>query len=73
VCQKGVGEMEKGLKPCPFCGDVNDLEYESWNAWYFSEGLDEDISVRCANCGAFGPPCNTTNEAREAWNERKAQ
>ena len=51
-------------KPCPFCGEKEDEEYE----W---EMCMDDISIRCLNCGALGPPCSTLNEARKSWNERK--
>jgi len=54
-------------KPCPFCGydEQSDLEvirfsdidlYDDPNSQYYSDMY----FVRCAGCGAMGPPMDTT-------------
>ncbi len=54
------------LKPCPFCGE-NEQEIIELGL-----GGTEDwaIYVRCEYCGAFGPPADSRQGAKETWNER---
>lgn len=52
------------LKPCPFCGNTEDLEiYEEW-----PDATGISIKVICYDCEADGPVANTEEEAIEAWN-----
>lgn len=59
--------MSEELKPCPFCG--NKVVYKR----QFSESLFGAIwnwNVKCFNCIAEGPICDTEQEAISAWNRR---
>lgn len=55
------------LLPCPFCGEEKELrehrDREESTRW-------EGVYVRCDNCGAIGPECDTWPKARAAWNKR---
>ena len=53
--------MANKLKPCPFCGNKENLELELWV-----------ISLRlfCPSCGCHGPTGGTKQEAIGAWNRR---
>jgi len=53
------------LKPCPFCGENEQriIELES-------EVVEWAIYIRCEYCGALGPPADSSQGAKEAWNER---
>lgn len=55
-------------KPCPFCGERNDLEYEFAGSGGY---------IKCITCGAMGPdderaqdPECDIDAAFEAWNKR---
>jgi len=53
------------LLPCPFCGEnEQEIWYHKIHEW------DEQVSIRCEHCGVIGEPCNTRQQAREAWNTR---
>ena len=60
------------LKPCPFCGETNDFDYQ-----YGTEDREgTPINIYCATCGAAGPWCYTpdteiTQFADREWNTRK--
>ena len=59
----GLVEKEKGLKPCPFCGERKLAPRLSYGKY----------KVRCTKCATvYGPAGNTPDEARELWNRRKA-
>ena len=73
MCNESENEgevMEINWQPCPFCGEVQELE------------IGEDVSefsnhseyfVRCCNCGSRGPENSVSpNKAIELWNERSA-
>lgn len=49
------------LKPCPFCGTVEDLS------------MDDSEVVLCYGCYCSGPEGVGDVTAREAWNARKAE
>jgi len=54
------------LKPCPFCGEneqrIMELGLEDAPNW--------GIYVYCEYCGALSPPADSSQGAKEAWNER---
>lgn len=50
------------LNPCPFCGDKK-IEI----VWY---SLHKSCSVLCTRCKADIAPCQTEEQAAEAWNRR---
>lgn len=62
--------MTELLKPCPFCGDEAELQWDG-------EGPDqnhfsEDWSVACVHCGASQMVDLTTSaKAVSAWNTRR--
>jgi len=49
------------LKPCPFCGSVEDLTYM------------DDHCVDCLNCGASGPMADGQRSTAEEWNNRECE
>jgi len=52
------------LKPCPFCGEKEELTVEYDDRCYY---------VRYSNCSARGEEASSTKEyAIKAWNTRKA-
>lgn len=58
-------DMNKDLKPCPFCGQDDSISIGKYQCvgkwWYF---------VECTNCTGNGPVGNTEQAAADAWNER---
>lgn len=52
--------------PCPFCGG-RDCSVATWDV-----GKGVMYYVNCNVCGAEGAPCETMQEAAEAWNRRAA-
>lgn len=58
--------MQK-LKPCPFCGEKDNLSIRKWSGW-------NNHFVRCESCFAIVPDPSATDftkkEAIEAWNRR---
>jgi len=54
--------MPNKLKPCPFCGEENNLKIIDVNNWF--------VSVECQNCGAMVPTEISDKEATEVWNRR---
>lgn len=55
-------------KPCPFCAGEpipEPLEYDP-------DGIVgvRAFYVQCSDCIAFGPWCDTPEEAKQAWNRR---
>lgn len=63
-------DLEKNLKPCPFCGGKN-IQYETKTR---DLGVDEILECRifCTQCGAeiyaAGLPC--VARAAKKWNRR---
>ena len=55
------------LKPCPFCGDKDLIDYEYQN--YYSSPYCR-LRVACRKCGARGPLCDSKEQAIDAWNKR---
>lgn len=51
---------EKDLKPCPFCGEKEDIRVTNWGLWRFW----------CAKCLAKSCDKLSEKEAIEAWNRR---
>lgn len=54
--------MNNKLKPCPFCGEKNNLTYDGL--------LSEIYWIRCGECCATGPTKDTMEEAIKEWNSR---
>lgn len=48
------------IKPCPFCGCTNIIATCEFRPRFI-----------CDNCGALGPPGDTSNDAMTIWNTRK--
>lgn len=57
--------MPNKIKPCPFCGNINYLEYGE----IFGAGVHK-FYIFCKNCDSDGPPKGTKREARKSWNRR---
>ena len=53
--------MDEVLKPCPFCGEKNNLTYFGLLSVYW---------VRCDECRTTGPTKDTMKEAIKVWNAR---
>lgn len=56
------------LKPCPFCGETENLEishYRSDGVWWHY--------VECAECIMTGPVGKLKRDAIEAWNKRAGE
>ena len=58
------------LKPCPFCGNTDELEGLSVVKDRFRYSCSCNHYVHCMACFADGPPEETEEEAIKAWNER---
>jgi len=58
--------MTKQIKllPCPFCGQNEQEVYD------FYPQYAKPIQIRCEYCGALGPPADSSQGAKKAWNER---
>jgi Lar family restriction alleviation protein len=57
---------DKELKPCPFCGSIDQLKQ-------LVEMLEDNSTVEyveCWNCYAQGPVSLTEQGAIESWNQR---
>ncbi len=54
-------EQTNELKPCPFCGENEDLSVMPDKHFY---------SVNCEVCGTLGPVGETEGIAVERWNRR---
>ena len=54
------------LKPCPFCGDTQNLHIDAYRDsgewWHY---------VECTECIMTGPVGKTKQQAVDAWNDRK--
>lgn len=50
------------LKPCPFCGEKENLE--------FNHSCGDLVYVRCGRCTAFGPSGEGEDGAADEWNRR---
>lgn len=59
---EGEGCVSEKLKPCPFCGEKKDLEFE--------KDSNGNWTVECACCGAIGPWSRSKEQARALWDER---
>ena len=55
------------LKPCPFCGEGDELYVEKTQ-----DGYDYRY-VRCAMCGSQGEQCSKRDVAIKCWNTRKGE
>lgn len=55
--------MSEKLKPCPFCGSCDDLQFLDDNDY-------ETVQVNCLECGTCGPEADTRREALDLWNRR---
>ncbi len=53
--------MKKQLKPCPFCGEMDELCVLPDKQFF---------SVECEVCGTIGPAGETADIAIELWNRR---
>ena len=70
----GEGDMTiKGLKPCPFCGKCEQVEFKQmWEATGFEDSNTYTYHIRCDYCGALGPESGKSfHQAREEWEGRK--
>ena len=56
------------LKPCPFCGALD----ECISYYYNNSGQNFDRAYyrKCDQCGIYGPSGKTLEEADEKWNTR---
>lgn len=59
------------LKPCPFCGAVDEVMTvgEFW-AGVIPAGSEIEHRVGCTDCDIWTPSYDTDEEAIEAWNRR---
>lgn len=57
------------MKPCPFCAE-DGQEYGSLEVEDLSTPERDEWAVRCQFCGAFGPPADNPEDARQAWDKR---
>lgn len=55
---------DQKLKPCPFCGS-DDVDVVS--------NLYTYVTCHNPSCEAYGPICNTTEQAITAWNTRAGE
>ena len=55
--------MENELKPCPFCGNIPELEV--WN-----DGEDMNYKVNCTHCFCQTYYEDSEEEAVQMWNRR---
>ena len=60
--------MTKKLKPCPFCG-----EYEDIGIYYYHDSQGKYVKVECHNafCLCSTDKYETKEEAIKAWNKRQ--
>lgn len=58
--------MTDAIKPCPFCGEVEDAQPCGTGDEY---DTSPQFFVACM-CGASAIPCDTEDEAVRAWNNR---
>jgi len=59
--------MSEELKPCPFCGSGDVSVYRT----LYSGGYGGHDSVKCYNCGVFGPISHVgKDDAIKTWNNR---
>ena len=59
------------MKPCPFCGETEDLEFQTQTP--DREGIPTNVT--CGFCGACGPwvyavSMDDHKKAEEEWNNR---
>lgn len=65
-----MGNNDKQLKPCPFCGGPADLRHD-----YTGQGSSY---ISCMNCGVTSPrfpvefSASSDDRARKFWNKRTA-
>ena len=57
--------MTQKLKPCPFCGEKEDIEV----FWY----SPSSVSVSCSHCNCYGPYKEIPEFAIKAWNRRAGE
>jgi Lar family restriction alleviation protein len=60
--------MNKGLKPCPFCGNKKSTFQE--NIFFYDHG---EWAVVCLECSADGPFRKTKEQAAATWNRRAGE
>lgn len=62
--------MTDELKPCPFCGNIDTLDFQ----WGCKDREGTPINVHCGVCGTSGPwiysEPDTEYKAVELWNKR---
>lgn len=58
--------MREKLKPCPFCGNVGEVEHEEKE---YEDGEDW-MRVVCQHCGGNSGWYLSESMATEAWNRR---
>ena len=56
------------LKPCPFCGETEEIKEDGAGILGTSEGFSN--WVVCETCGGCGPVLDDNAQAAEAWNRR---
>lgn len=60
--------IKKNVKDCPWCPQ-DDPQFKRL---YFVKSSDGSVAVGCWDCGSVGPFADKRDEARKAWNSRKA-
>lgn len=56
------------LRPCPFCGGVEDLDIDTGN-----DATGKYWAVSCCDCGAYSGSRHQRREAIATWNTRDGQ
>lgn len=59
--------MSEELKPCPFCGSKEVYR----GTFALGPNMPWNFNIKCMDCFAEGPICDTEQEAISAWNRRK--
>ena len=60
--------MSEELKPCPFCGEMPELEVDEIDL--NGSATKDSFKYYCDNCDYFRGECDTVEEAVKYWNKR---